>query len=274
MARLRRHRRLPPFAPTLAGEASNAGADAIAWTIYLGLVPTALGFATWTFALRRTSAGRMGSITYLVPLVAIVLGWALLGEAPPWLAVAGGAVCLVEVYLTGVRKHGREAADRPPAWEDSVERGADVGEERPSAGWRKDHALDRGDGAAEISGLRLLALTDEPSVVAVDDDSAVRVNDRGAAQGVSATTPVSRFVHSMWKLWRMVFTVPSAYVHVWIVPELCTGSGRDTRRGPQESPACDPRASRSGQGLPREPRTRGVQPRAQQARPSSCRPPS
>jgi drug/metabolite transporter (DMT)-like permease len=88
-----------PFAPTLASEASNAGADAIAWTIYLGLVPTALGFATWTFALRRTSAGRMGSITYLVPVIAIVLGWALLGETPPWLAVAGGAVCLVGVYV-------------------------------------------------------------------------------------------------------------------------------------------------------------------------------
>ena len=41
----------------------------------------------------------MGSITYIVPLVAIVLGWALLGETPPWLAVAGGAVCLVGVYL-------------------------------------------------------------------------------------------------------------------------------------------------------------------------------
>ncbi len=88
-----------PFAPKLAAEASNAGAGAIVWTIYLGLVPTALGFATWSFALRRTSAGRMGSITYLVPAVAIVLGWALLGETPPWLAVAGGAVCLVGVYL-------------------------------------------------------------------------------------------------------------------------------------------------------------------------------
>jgi drug/metabolite transporter (DMT)-like permease len=88
-----------PFAPTLAAEASSARADVIAWTIYLGLVPTALGFATWSFALRRTSAGRMGSITYLVPAVAIVLGWTLLGETPPWLAVAGGAVCLVGVYL-------------------------------------------------------------------------------------------------------------------------------------------------------------------------------
>jgi drug/metabolite transporter (DMT)-like permease len=88
-----------PFAPTLASEASEADGAAIAWMIYLGAIPTALGFATWTFALRRTSAGRMGSITYLVPVVAIALGWALLGEAPPWLAAIGGALCLAGVYL-------------------------------------------------------------------------------------------------------------------------------------------------------------------------------
>jgi len=89
-----------PFAPTLVIQATTAGPTAIAWVIYLGLMPTALGFATWTFALRRTTAGRMGSMTYLSPLVAIILGWALLGETPPWLAVAGGALCLAGVYVT------------------------------------------------------------------------------------------------------------------------------------------------------------------------------
>jgi drug/metabolite transporter (DMT)-like permease len=42
-----------PFGPALVSDASNADATAIAWTIYLGAVPTALGFATWSFALRR-----------------------------------------------------------------------------------------------------------------------------------------------------------------------------------------------------------------------------
>lgn len=88
-----------PFAPTLASEAADADASAIGWLIYLGVVPTAIGFATWAFALRRTSAGRMGSITYLIPPITIVLAWALLSETPPWLAVAGGALCLGGVYL-------------------------------------------------------------------------------------------------------------------------------------------------------------------------------
>jgi drug/metabolite transporter (DMT)-like permease len=88
-----------PFAPTLVHEAPDAGGRALAWTLYLGLVPTALGFATWAVALGRTSAGRMASLTYLVPVVAILLGWAALGETPPLLAALGGALCLVGVVL-------------------------------------------------------------------------------------------------------------------------------------------------------------------------------
>ena len=98
-----------PFAPTLATEAANADAGTIAWMVYLGAVPTALGFATWGFALRRTSAGRMGSLTYLAPPVAIVLGWAVLGETPPWLAAAGGALCLGGVALARSRPRLRKA---------------------------------------------------------------------------------------------------------------------------------------------------------------------
>ncbi len=88
-----------PFAPTLAREAADAETSVLVWVVYLGVVPTALGFATWAFALNRTSAGRMGSVTYLIPPIAILLGWALLAETPPWLAVAGGALCLGGVAL-------------------------------------------------------------------------------------------------------------------------------------------------------------------------------
>jgi drug/metabolite transporter (DMT)-like permease len=88
-----------PFAPTLAAELDDAGAAAVGWTVYLGLAPTALGFATWAFALRRMTAGRLASLAYLIPVVAILLGWAILGETPPWLAAAGGALCLAGVYL-------------------------------------------------------------------------------------------------------------------------------------------------------------------------------
>jgi drug/metabolite transporter (DMT)-like permease len=88
-----------PFAGSLWHDASSARASAIGWTIYLGIVPTGIGFIAWAYALSRTTAGRMGSTTYLVTPIAIVLGWLLLDETPPALALAGGALCLAGVAI-------------------------------------------------------------------------------------------------------------------------------------------------------------------------------
>jgi drug/metabolite transporter (DMT)-like permease len=88
-----------PFAPSLATEAAAADASALGWVAYLGVMPTALGFATWSFALRRTSAGRMASLAYLIPVVAVTLGWVVLGETPPWLALPGGVLCVAGVFI-------------------------------------------------------------------------------------------------------------------------------------------------------------------------------
>jgi drug/metabolite transporter (DMT)-like permease len=88
-----------PYAPALVHDAGDASASALAWTVYLGVFPTAIGFTTWAYALRRTTAGRMGATLYLVPPVAVLLGWAVLGEAPPALALAGGVLCLAGVVV-------------------------------------------------------------------------------------------------------------------------------------------------------------------------------
>jgi drug/metabolite transporter (DMT)-like permease len=77
--------------------------------VYLGAVPTALAFSTWAFALGRMDAGKLGVTTYVVPPLVIVLGWLLLDEVPPFLALIGGAIC-----LTGVALSRRRARVRPP----------------------------------------------------------------------------------------------------------------------------------------------------------------
>ena len=89
-----------PFSGGLLREAARAEAGTLAWAVYLGIFPTAVGFSTWAYALARTSAGRMGATTYLVPPLAILLGWLWLGESPPALALAGGLLCLAGVYIT------------------------------------------------------------------------------------------------------------------------------------------------------------------------------
>ena len=89
-----------PFAPSLVHDVGNAGPGSLILVAYLGIFPTAVGFTTWAYALRRTTAGKMGATTYLVPAVAIILGWLLLGEQPALLALAGGVLCLAGVYVT------------------------------------------------------------------------------------------------------------------------------------------------------------------------------
>jgi drug/metabolite transporter (DMT)-like permease len=92
-----------PYAPGLVHEVGHATASQTLWIVYLGLFPTTIGFLAWGYALSHTSAGRMGSLTYLVPPVALLLGWALLGEVPPLLAIPGGLLCIAGVAIARIK---------------------------------------------------------------------------------------------------------------------------------------------------------------------------
>ncbi|WP_375431524.1 DMT family transporter [uncultured Friedmanniella sp.] len=88
-----------PFAGQLLHEVAAAPTRSVLGVVYLGVVPTALAFSTWAFALSRTTAGQLGVTTYAVPPIAITLGWLLLGEVPALLAMLGGVLSLVGVAI-------------------------------------------------------------------------------------------------------------------------------------------------------------------------------
>jgi drug/metabolite transporter (DMT)-like permease len=100
-----------PFAPGLVDQLRVAPASSIGWMIYLGAVPTAIAFTTWAYALARTNAGILGVSTYLAPPIAIVLGWAALGEVPATFAFLGGALCFAGVAIS--RRRGRRETAEP-----------------------------------------------------------------------------------------------------------------------------------------------------------------
>jgi drug/metabolite transporter (DMT)-like permease len=89
-----------PFVPALLRELGQASSSSVVWAVYLGVFPTAVAFTTWAYALARTTAGQMGAATYLVPPTAVLMGWLILGEVPPVLALFGGALCLAGVAVT------------------------------------------------------------------------------------------------------------------------------------------------------------------------------
>jgi drug/metabolite transporter (DMT)-like permease len=88
-----------PFAGSLLGDMGEAGLVPILGVVYLGLIPTALAFSTWAYALSRSSAGKLGVTTFAVPPIAIGLGWLFLDEVPALLAVVGGVLSLVGVAV-------------------------------------------------------------------------------------------------------------------------------------------------------------------------------
>jgi drug/metabolite transporter (DMT)-like permease len=88
-----------PFAAGLVRDLSVAPTLQILGVAYLGLVPTALAFSTWAYALSHTSVGKLGVTTFAVPPITILLGWLLLNEVPPMLAILGGALSLVGVAI-------------------------------------------------------------------------------------------------------------------------------------------------------------------------------
>ena len=105
---------LLPFAPQAVGELAQAPASAVAAVVYLGVFPTAIGFALWAFALTRMNAGVLASTTLTVPGIVVLMSWAALGELPTAVALLGGALCLAGVAESR-RRAARPAQRRPRA---------------------------------------------------------------------------------------------------------------------------------------------------------------
>ncbi|NSC21308.1 DMT family transporter [Streptomyces albus subsp. chlorinus] len=104
-----------PFSGQLLSDVRDAPLPATLNVVYLGVFPTALAFSTWAFALSRTTAGRMGATTYVVPFLVVLLSWLLLDEVPGRLALAGGLLCLAGVAVSRSRSRGERPPHEPPA---------------------------------------------------------------------------------------------------------------------------------------------------------------
>jgi drug/metabolite transporter (DMT)-like permease len=104
----------------------RASAASIGSAVFLGVAPSALGFVLWGYAVARMDVGRATTALYLVPAVAILVAFLMLGQAPGAIELAGGAVALAGVVLANTRsrrqrRQAGEARSQPAG--DDVEDG-------------------------------------------------------------------------------------------------------------------------------------------------------
>lgn len=95
-----------PFSGDLPGIVADGGAE-LWWIVYLGVLPTAVAFTTWAYALTHTDAGALSLTTFLVPGIATLVAWLTIDEVPPSLTFLGGALAIVGVLMTRRRPRQR-----------------------------------------------------------------------------------------------------------------------------------------------------------------------
>lgn len=88
-----------PFAGGLGRAVSLAPLSSTLTIVYLGIFPAALAYFFWSYVLSRLTASRSVSFLYLIPVVASLMAYLVLGEMLSPLAAAGGCSSLLGVIL-------------------------------------------------------------------------------------------------------------------------------------------------------------------------------
>ena len=95
---------LLPVLPATIETLAAASTRAILAAVYLGVFSSAIGYATWAFALTRLTASRVSSLLYLIPPLVFAEAWLILGTTPDINAVLSGIVILSGVALVNRRR--------------------------------------------------------------------------------------------------------------------------------------------------------------------------
>lgn len=102
-----------PLIPATWHATVHAPVAALASAAYLGLLPSALGFVIWAYAVARLPLAVSTSALYLVPPVALIVSFVWLAEVPRPIALAGGAISVAGVILISRHQRNHRPTDVP-----------------------------------------------------------------------------------------------------------------------------------------------------------------
>jgi len=88
----------------MAGARPVASVSALAGTLYLALVITALGYLAWNWALARVEAARAAAFLTVQPVVGALLGAAVLGDPVSIYTGIGGVMIVAGLWLSAATR--------------------------------------------------------------------------------------------------------------------------------------------------------------------------
>lgn len=101
---------LLPALPALIRAMPHASAGGAVAAGFLGLAPSALGYVAWGYAIGRLPVTTATSSLYLVPPIAVVVGYLWLGETPRIAELVGGTVAIAGVAFANSRRSATRTA--------------------------------------------------------------------------------------------------------------------------------------------------------------------
>jgi drug/metabolite transporter (DMT)-like permease len=96
---------LTPWLPQGFAQIAAAPTEATLALVFLGIFPGALAYFTWMIALKTLGAPRAANLLFFMAPIATVMSIPLVGVAPGWLTILGGAVAVGGVFVVHRSRH-------------------------------------------------------------------------------------------------------------------------------------------------------------------------
>ena len=91
------------YLPALSAEMHTAPISSTMACIYMGIFPSVISYALWSYALSRAPASRAATFLYAMPVITTIMGYFYLKEIPATLSLLGGMVALIGAIIVNRR---------------------------------------------------------------------------------------------------------------------------------------------------------------------------
>lgn len=94
---------LLPVAASIEDIGTLASLSMKTWAIvlYLGIFCSGITFLLWNYALSRMDSTKASVFIYLIPIVAMLVGWAFMGETITIYMIIGFALTIIGIFISG-----------------------------------------------------------------------------------------------------------------------------------------------------------------------------